>query len=48
MVVGTIAGLSGSGLVLQLNGGDNLTIINSGAFTFNTALTNGRAIALPY
>jgi hypothetical protein len=38
---GTVSGLSGTGLVLQDNGGDNLTISASGSFTFNTAITNG-------
>src|SRR5579872_6148382 len=41
IVGGTVAGLSGSGLVLQLNGGDNLAVNSSGAFTFSTAVTNG-------
>ena len=37
---GTISGLSGSGLVLQNNGGDNLSV-SAGAtsFTFATAVT---------
>ena len=36
---GTVAGLSGTGLVLQNNGGDSLTITGNGAFTFKTAVT---------
>ncbi len=41
---GTISGLTGTGLVLQDNGGDNLTV-KSGAttFTFATALASGAA-----
>jgi Galactose oxidase, central domain len=38
---GTVSGLSGTGLVLQNNGGDNLTIASSGSFTFSTAVTSG-------
>jgi len=38
---GTVVNLSGTGLVLQDNGGDNLTITASGGFTFPTALTAG-------
>ncbi|HTV13892.1 MAG TPA: hypothetical protein VME68_04200 [Acidobacteriaceae bacterium] len=37
---GTISGLTGSGLVLQNNGGDNLTVsASSSTFTFATAIT---------
>jgi hypothetical protein len=35
---GTVSGLSGSGLVLQDNGGDNLSVSANGDFTFATAL----------
>lgn len=35
---GTVSGLTGSGLVLQNNGGDNLAISADGAFTFATAI----------
>lgn len=38
---GTVSGLSGSGLVLQDNGGDNLPISGNGSFTFATALASG-------
>ncbi len=38
---GTVSGLSGSGLVLQNNGGDDLTIDSRGAFSFPTRLTSG-------
>ncbi len=37
---GTVSGLSGT-VVLQNNGGDDLTITADGAFTFSTALTDG-------
>jgi hypothetical protein len=37
---GTISGLTGSGLVLQNNGGDNLSLSASGSFTFPTMLSN--------
>jgi hypothetical protein len=37
-VGGTVAGLTGPGLVLQNSGGDNLTINCSGPFTFATAI----------
>ena len=40
-VSGTVSGLSGSGLILQLNGGDDLPILSAGSFTFETALTGG-------
>ena len=40
-VGGTVSGLTGTGLVLQNNGGNNLPISASGAFAFSTALTNG-------
>ena len=40
-VGGTVAGLTGSGLTLALNGGGNLTISGNGAFTFAGALAGG-------
>jgi hypothetical protein len=40
---GTVTGLSGSGLVLQDNGADNLTITASGPFVFPTGVTSGGA-----
>ncbi len=40
---GTVSGLSGSGLVLQDNGGDNLTVTGNGAFTFATKVNSGGA-----
>ncbi|MCP5021750.1 MAG: hypothetical protein GY930_08215, partial [bacterium] len=41
-VGGTISGLTGT-LVLQNNGGDDLTLTADGAFTFATALADGAA-----
>jgi hypothetical protein len=38
---GSVIGLSGSGLVLQNNGGDNLSIASNGTFTFATPLFDG-------
>jgi environmental stress-induced protein Ves len=38
---GTIAGLSGTGLVLQNNGGDDLAVSANGSFTFATAVDAG-------
>lgn len=40
---GTVSGLSGTGLVLQDNGGDNLAIKADGAFTFATKVASGSA-----
>jgi hypothetical protein len=41
---GTITGLTGAGLVLQDNGGNNLTVsANATSFTFSTAVTSGGA-----
>jgi hypothetical protein len=40
-VGGTVSGLSGSGLILQLNGDGDLSILSDGSFTFETALTSG-------
>lgn len=38
---GTVTGLSDDTVVLQNNGGDDLTITTDGSFTFETALTDG-------
>jgi trimeric autotransporter adhesin len=38
---GAVTGLAGSGLVLQLNRGNDLSIVSSGAFAFATALQSG-------
>src|ERR1700682_3671712 len=43
---GTVTGLTGSGLVLQDNGGDNLTVTAAGPFTFKTAVAKGAAFAV--
>jgi 6-phosphogluconolactonase (cycloisomerase 2 family) len=44
---GTVTGLTGTtGVVLQDNGGDNLTVTQNGAFTFATALASGTAYAV--
>jgi 6-phosphogluconolactonase (cycloisomerase 2 family)/predicted transcriptional regulator len=41
---GTVTGLTGSGLVLRDNGGDNLSVTAAGPFTFSTAVASG----MPY
>jgi hypothetical protein len=43
---GTVTGLTGTGLVLQDNGGDNLAINAAGTFTFKTAVASGVAYAI--
>jgi hypothetical protein len=43
---GTVTGLAGTGLILQNNGGDNLAVTASGAFTFKTGLKSGSAYAI--
>lgn len=43
---GNVTGLTGSGLVLQNNGGNDLTVQSAGAFTFSTALATGAAYAV--
>lgn len=43
---GTVTGLTGSGLVLRNNGGDNLAVSASGAFTFATSIAEGSAYAV--
>lgn len=40
-VGGTVAGLEGNGLTLQLNGGDDLAIASNGRFTFATSRESG-------
>lgn len=42
-VSGTITGLEGNGLVLQLNGGDDLAVSNDGIFTFTSELADAAA-----
>jgi 6-phosphogluconolactonase len=38
---GTVSGLSGTGLVLQNNVGNNLSVSANGSFTFTTAIASG-------
>lgn len=45
MIGGTVQGLTGSGLVLENNAGDDLAVY-SGPFTFTDGLTNGAAYAV--
>jgi Galactose oxidase, central domain/Kelch motif len=45
-ISGTVTGLSGTGLVLQDNGKDNLAISASGPFTFKTGLASGSTYAV--
>ena len=45
-VNGTVTGLQGSGLVLQNNGSDNLSITGNGTFTFTTPLPNSSSYAV--
>ena len=40
---GTVSGLTGTGLVLQNNGGNNLSVSANGSFTFTTAVNSGGA-----
>ena len=43
---GTVAGLIGSGLVLQDNGGNDLAIAANGSFVFSAAVASGTAYAV--
>ena len=43
---GSVSGLAGTGMVLQDNGGDNLTIKGNGSFTFPTLLANGNTYSV--
>jgi 6-phosphogluconolactonase len=45
-VGGTVTGLSGSGLVLQLNGGSNIGFSSSGTFTFSSGIDQGGAYSV--
>lgn len=45
-VGGNVTGLSGSGLVLQNNAGDNLSVTANAAFTFATPLADGTAYSV--
>ncbi len=43
---GTVSGLSGGSVVLQDNGGDDLTVTGNGSFTFQSKLASGAAYAV--
>src|SRR6267154_151583 len=43
---GTVSGLTGTGLVLQNNGGNDRAIAADGAFTFSTALAGGASYSV--
>jgi 6-phosphogluconolactonase len=43
---GTVSGMVGSGMVLQNNGGDDLSVPSNGSFSFKTSLTSGTAYAI--
>jgi 6-phosphogluconolactonase len=45
-VGGTVNGLSGSGLILELNGGSELPIGTNGAFTFASSLSSGSSYSV--
>jgi hypothetical protein len=45
-VGGTVTGLAGGGLVLQDNGGDNISITDNGTFQFPTNVVSGGAFAV--
>jgi environmental stress-induced protein Ves len=45
-VGGTVSGLAGSGLVLQDNGGNNLSVTGNGLFTFSAAVGQGLPFAV--
>ena len=42
-ISGDITGLTGAGLVLQNNGGDNLSVAQSGSFAFSSTVASGSA-----
>ena len=45
-VSGTVAGLDGDGMVLQLNGANDLAVANNGTFTFSAQLSNAAAYSV--
>ena len=45
-VGGTVTGLTGRGLILRNNNGDNLSVSVNGAFTFATSVTSGSAYSV--
>lgn len=47
VVGGTVSNLKGSGLLLQNNAGDDLSIANDGSFTFATPIPSGKRRRYP-
>jgi hypothetical protein len=45
-ITGTVTGLTGTGMVLENNGLDDLTIVANGSFTFKTAVTAAYAVTI--
>src|SRR5271170_5309810 len=45
-VGGTVTGVRGSGLVLQDNSGDNLTVTQNGSFVFTSGIDHGGAYSV--
>src|SRR6266581_4313909 len=45
-IVGTVSGLSGTGLVLRNNGGNDFTVSANGTLTFSTAIASGAAYSV--
>ncbi len=45
-ITGTVTGLTGTGMVLENNGLDDLTIVANGTFTFKTAVTAVYAVTI--
>jgi len=43
---GTVTGITGTGMVLENNGGDDLTIVANGTFTFKTSVTGAYAVTI--
>jgi hypothetical protein len=43
---GTVSGLTGTGLILQDNSGNNLAVSASGSFTFSSAVDSGAAYSV--
>src|ERR1700722_1993120 len=43
---GTVTGLTGKGMVLENNGGDDLTIVANGTFTFKTVVSGTYAVTI--
>jgi hypothetical protein len=46
LVGGTASGITSNGLVLQVNGGDAIAIVNNGRFDFNVPLADGQPYAV--